>query len=75
MHIKVIKILSKFIFFTSVFAPWSSDPILNTNNLTINYVRSLIAQGVVEAGKECIEDKMLKIITHSPIFKKSESNN
>lgn len=32
-------------------------------------MRSLIAQGVVEAGKEYIEDKMLKLITTYPIFK------
>lgn len=32
-------------------------------------MRSLIAQGVVEAGKECIEDKMLKLIMPYPIFK------
>lgn len=32
-------------------------------------MRSLIAQGVVEADKEYIEDKMLKLITTYPIFK------
>lgn len=32
-------------------------------------MRSLIAQGVVEAGKECIKDKMLKLITLYQIFK------
>ena len=31
---------------------------------------SLIARGVEEADKECIEHKMLKKITHNPIFKK-----
>ncbi len=32
-------------------------------------MRSLIAQGVVEADRGCIEDKMLKLITLYPIFK------
>lgn len=34
---------------------------------------SLIARSVEETDKECIEHKMLKKITHNPIFKKTES--
>ena len=61
-----------FFLFSFVFAPGTSDPFLKTNNLTVSSVPSLIARGVEEADKECIEHKMLKKITHNPIFKKSE---
>ena len=61
-----------FFLFSFVFALGTSDPFLKTNNLTVSSVQSLIARGVEEADKGCIEHKMLKKITHNPIFKKSE---
>ena len=64
-----------FFLFSFVFAPGTSDPFLKTNNLTVSSVQSLIARGVEEADKGCIEHKMLKKITHNPIFKKIRINN
>lgn len=49
-----------FFLFSFVFALGTSDPFLKTNNLTMSSVPSLIARGVEEADKECIEHKMLK---------------